>query len=97
MQLPTPSVVDVLCTDGRLRSAFLLASRGDRRFVQVHHAPGDNRLAWVVAGALVDRALVSGVPRSASTASTASAAASTAAYAAGRSGAVALSPPRAQR
>ena len=52
MQLPTPSVVDVLCTDGRLRSAFLLASRGDRRFVQVHHAPGDNRLRWVVAGAL---------------------------------------------
>lgn len=94
MQLPTPSVVDVLCTDGRLRSAFLLASRGDRRFVQVHHAPGDNRLAWVVAGALVDRALVSGVPRSASTAS---AAASKAAYAAGSSGAVALSPPRAQR
>ena len=89
MQLPTPSVVDVLCADGRLRSAFLLASRGDRRFVQVHHAPGDNRLAWVVAGALVDRALVSGVPRSAASA--------TAACAAGSSGAVALSPPRAQR
>ena len=87
MQLPTPSVVDVLCADGRLRSAFLLASRGDRRFVQVHHAPGDNRLAWVVAGALVDRVLVSRVARSASTA----------AYAAGSSGAVALSPPRAQR
>ena len=91
MQLPTPSVVDVLCTDGRLRSAFLLASRGDRRFVQVHHAPGDNRLAWVVAGALVDRALVAGVPRASSTA------APTAARAPGSSGAVALSPPRAQR
>ena len=52
MQLPTPTLVDVRGPDGRVRPALLLASRGDRRFVQVNHAPGDNRLRWVVAGAL---------------------------------------------
>ena len=44
MQLLTPTLVDV---DGR--PALLLAQRGDRRFVQVSHGPGDNRLRWVPA------------------------------------------------
>ena len=92
MQLPTPTVVGVLGPDGRLRSALLLASRGDRRFVQVHHAPGDNRLRWVVAGALVDRAPAAGVLRPPTAAAVVAQPG-----AVGSSGAVALSPPRAQR
>ena len=49
MQLLTPTLVDV---DGR--PALLLAQRGDRRFVQVSHGPGDNRLRWVPAVDVAD-------------------------------------------
>ena len=44
MQLLNPTLVDV-CG----RPALLLAQRGDRRFVQVSHGAGDNRLRWVPA------------------------------------------------
>ena len=44
MQLLTPTLVDV-----HGRPALLLAQRGERRFVQVSHGPGDNRLRWVSA------------------------------------------------
>ena len=49
MRMLTPTLVDVRGSDGRVRPALLLASRADRRFVQVNHAPGDNRLRWVAA------------------------------------------------
>ena len=47
MQLLTPTLVDVRGPDGTVRPAVLLARRDDRRFVQVSHAAGDNRLRWV--------------------------------------------------
>ena len=47
MQLLTPTLVDVRGQDGTVRPALLLARRADRRFVQVSHAAGDNRLRWV--------------------------------------------------
>ena len=50
MQLLTPTLVDVCSADGTVRPALLLARRADRRFVQVSHAAGDNRLRWVGAG-----------------------------------------------
>ena len=50
MQLLNPTLVDVRGQDGTLRPAVLLARRGERCFVQVSHAAGDNRLRWVGAG-----------------------------------------------
>ena len=52
MQLLTPTLVDVRGTDGEVRRALLLGRRDDRRFVQVSHAAGDNRLRWVAAAAV---------------------------------------------
>lgn len=56
MQLITPTLVDVRGRDGTLRPALLLARRDDRRFVQVSHAAGDNRLRWVDAGDVCEAA-----------------------------------------
>ena len=56
MQLLTPTLVDVRGQDGTRRPAMLLARRGDRRFVQVSHAAGDNRLRWVGAGDVCEAA-----------------------------------------
>lgn len=85
MQLLTPTLVDVLGTDGATRRALLLARSGDRRYVQVSHAAGDNRLRWVPACDVQ--------PATARTAS----GLLPAAYGPTASGAVALSGPRAQR
>ena len=56
MQLLTPTLVGVRGQDGTLRPAVLLARRDDRRFVQVSHAAGDNRLRWVGAGDVCEAA-----------------------------------------
>lgn len=85
MQLLSPTLVDVCGADGATRPALLLARRGDRRYVQVSHAAGDNRLRWVPASDVQPatvRAASGLVP---------------AASVPGASGAVALSGPRAQR
>lgn len=47
--LTPPALVDVRGPDGSVRPALLLGRRDDRRFVQVSHAAGDNRLRWVAA------------------------------------------------
>lgn len=47
--LTPPALVSVQGPDGRVRPALLLGRRDDRRFVQVSHAAGDNRLRWVAA------------------------------------------------
>ncbi|MCW2614043.1 MAG: hypothetical protein JWN08_1037 [Frankiales bacterium] len=47
--LTPPALVDVRDPDGSVRPALLLGRRDDRRFVQVSHAAGDNRLRWVAA------------------------------------------------
>ena len=82
MRMLTPTLVDVRGRDGQVRPALLLAQRADRRFVQVSHAAGDNRLRWVAAADVAESGdLVAPPPP----------------FAAGASGAVALSGPRASR
>ena len=59
LQLLVPPVfVSVLDLDGCVRPALLLGRRDERRFVQVSHGAGDNRLRWVAA---VDVAVTSTV------------------------------------
>lgn len=47
--LTPPALVEVCDPDGSVRPALLLGRRDDRRYVQVSHACGDNRLRWVAA------------------------------------------------
>lgn len=47
--LVPPVLVSVLDLDGCVRPALLLGRRDERRFVQVSHGAGDNRLRWVAA------------------------------------------------
>lgn len=82
MRMLIPTLVDVRGHDGQVRPALLLAQRADRRFVQVSHAAGDNRLRWVPAADVAE----AGDP-----------VASPPPFVAGESGAVALSGPRAGR
>jgi len=55
LQLLTPPLlVTVRGPAGQFRQGVLLARRGDRRFVQVSGGPGDNRLRWVPAEAVLE-------------------------------------------
>ena len=82
MRMLTPTLVDVRGRDGQVRPALLLAERADRRFVQVSHAAGDNRLRWVAAADVTEAGDPVAPPPP---------------FVAGGSGAVALSGPRADR
>lgn len=59
--LTPPLLVTVRGADGQVHRGLLLGRRGDRRFVQVSGAPGDNRLRWVPADAVLER-LPGGIP-----------------------------------
>ena len=82
MRMLTPTLVDVRGHDGQVRPALLLAQRADRRFVQVSHAAGDNRLRWVAVADVAEAGDPVAPPPP---------------FVAGASGAVALSGPRADR
>lgn len=49
LHLHRPPLLVAVDRSGTLLPALLLASRGDRRYVQLNRGPGANHLIWVAA------------------------------------------------
>ena len=49
LEIHRPPLLVAVARSGEVLPALLLASRSDRRYVQLSHGPGANHLVWVAA------------------------------------------------